>query len=136
MVLGVCYVTSMIQVHNSPSAAVDDYLSAFYSGDFAAARSVVADEFTFEGPFITAESKESFFESAEGLRTIVRGHRTLRRMVDGNDVSTIYAMALETPVGAGSVTVSEWHHVRGGQLLSGHLFFDSAAFRALVPASS
>lgn len=126
----------MTQVQNSPSVAVDTYLSAFYSGKFATASSVVADEFSFEGPFIKTQSKDSFFDGAEGLRGIVRGHRTLRQWVDGNDVCTIYDVALETPLGFGSVTMSEWHSVRGAQLVSGRVFFDSAAFRALVQARS
>ena len=126
----------MTQVKNSPSVAVDTYLCAFYSGDFAAASSVVADEFAFEGPFIKTQSKKSFFDGAEGLRAIVRGHRTLRQWADGNDVCTIYDVALETLLGSGTVTMCEWHHVRGGQLISGRVFFDSAAFRAFVPGRS
>lgn len=126
----------MTQVQNSPSAAVNTYLSAFYSGDFASASSVVADTFSFEGPFIKTPSKMAFFESADGLRAIVRGHQTLRQWVDESDVCTIYDMVLETPLGSGSVTMSEWHHVRGGLLVSARLFFDSAAFLALVPARS
>ena len=126
----------MTEVKSPPSVAVDIYLSAFYSGDFAAASSVVADEFCFEGPFIKTRSKKSFFDAAEGLRAIVRGHRTLRQWVEGNDVCTIYDVVLETPLGSGSVTMSEWHNVRAGLLISGRVFFDSAAFRALVSARS
>jgi len=124
----------MTHVKNSASVVVDAYLHAFYSGDFAAASSVVADEFSFEGPFIKTQSKKSFFDGAEGLRAIVRGHRTLRQWVDSEDVCTIYVVTIEAPLGSGSVAMSEWHHVREGQLVSGRVFFDSAAFRDLVPA--
>jgi len=124
----------MTQEQTSPLDTVNSYLRAFYSGDFAIAETMVAHEFSFEGPFIKAQSKNEFFESANGLRAIVRGHRTLRQWADGNDVCTIYDAALETPLGSGSVTMCEWHHVRDGQLMSGRVFFDSAAFRSLMPA--
>ena len=126
----------MTQVRNSASFAVDTYLTAFYSGDFAAASSVVADEFIFVGPFIKTQSKKSFFDGAEALRAIVRGHCTLRQWVDGDEVCTVYDVTLETPLGSGIVSMSEWHNVREGQLVTGRVFFDSAAFRAFVPARS
>ena len=124
----------MTIVTNSPATTVNNYISAFYQGDFEGAGSFVADEFSFEGPFIKTQTKKSFFEGANGLRGIVRGHKTLRQWVDGNDVCTIYEMLLETPLGSGSITMSEWHGVRNGLLISDRLFFDSAAFRALMPA--
>src|ERR1700685_3869770 len=114
----------MTIVTNSSSITVNNYISAFYQGDFESAGSFLADEFSFEGPFIKTQSKKSFFEGANGLRGIVRGHRTLRQWVDGNDVCTIYEMLLETPLGSGSITMSEWSSVRDGQLVSSRLFFD------------
>jgi hypothetical protein len=47
----------------------------------------------------------------------------------------VYEVQIETPVGAGKVTMSEWHIVRNDQLVSGLVLFDSAAFRALVSAA-
>src|SRR5579863_3986056 len=108
----------------TPMDTVNNYLETFYMGDFETAQLVVADKFTFEGPFIRAQSKKEFFESADGLRAIVRGHRMLRQWADGDDVCSIYDAKLETPVGSGSVTMCEWHHVRSGQLTSGRIFFD------------
>jgi hypothetical protein len=39
---------------------------------------------------------------------------------------------LETPKGTGSVSMSEWHTVRGGQVAAPRAF-DAAAFLALLP---
>jgi hypothetical protein len=121
-------------VSASPAGVVNAYLEGFYSGDFEAARLNVADSFSFEGPFLQVEGKDAFFAGAEGLRSIVRGHRLLRQWVDGDDVSSLYQVDLETPAGKGSVLMSEWHRVTGGQLVSGRIVFDTAVFRRLVPA--
>jgi hypothetical protein len=112
---------------------VDVYLSAFYTGDFDRARSVVADDFRFDGPFVQAVGRDAFFASAEGLRSIVRGHRLRHRWVDGPEVCSVYDVDVQTPAASGSVTMSEWHSLRGGQLASGRVVFDTAAFRALLP---
>jgi hypothetical protein len=48
-------------------------------------------------------------------------------------VSSIYEMLSETPAGAGSVVVSQWHVARDGELISGRVMFDTTAFRDLVP---
>lgn len=113
---------------------VNTYLSALYSGDLARARSVVAETFTFTGPFVRAESREEFFAGAAGLAPIVQGHRLLRQWEDGDEVCSVYEVALATTEGRGSVLMSEWHTVREGQLTAGRVVFDTAAFRALVPA--
>jgi hypothetical protein len=110
------------------------YLNAFYSGDFETARGLVADAFTFQGPFVTAPTAEAFFSSAAPLAKLVRGLRIVRQWEDGGDVGTLFEMKLATPTGAGEIFAAEWHSVRGGRLVSGHIVFDTAAFRAIVPA--
>jgi hypothetical protein len=117
----------------SPAQVVDGYLGAFYRGDFVGAREQVADGFSFEGPFLQVEGADTFFAGAEGLRRIVRGHRTVRQWQQGDDVSTLYEVEIETPAAAGSVLMSEWDTVRGGKLVSASVVFDTAAFRKLVP---
>lgn len=114
---------------------VNAYLTSFYLGDFEKARTVVSDDFVFVGPFLQVEGKELFFEGAEGLRAIVRGHRLHRQWSDSNNVSSIYDVDFETPTGARSIVMSEWHVLRDGELASGRIIFDSAAFRTLVSPS-
>jgi limonene-1,2-epoxide hydrolase len=113
--------------------AVNAYLTAFYAGDFARARELVADDFRFEGPFVRVQGKDAFFAGAEGLRGVVGGHRMVRQWVDGADVSSIYEVALRAGAGRGEVLMSEWHTVSDGRLVSGRVTFDTAAFRALLP---
>jgi hypothetical protein len=112
---------------------VTEYLTAFYTGDFDRARAAVAEDFSFQGPFLQVQSRDAFFAGAQGLQPIVRGHRLLRQWVDGAEACSIYDVTLETPKGTGSVPMSEWHTVRGGQLAAARVLFDAAEFRALLP---
>jgi len=114
---------------------VNAYLTPFYLGDFEKASAVVSQDFVFVGPFLQVESREKFFKEAEGLRTIVRGHRLLKQWSDSNNVSSIYDVDFETPAGAGSLVMSEWHVLRDGELVSGRIIFDAAAFKNLVSPS-
>lgn len=120
-------------MHISASQVVSDYLTAFTSGDIEGARALVADDFSFEGPMLQADGKEAFFAGAAGLAPIVRGYRMLRQWEEGDDVCSMYEFKVETPAGAGSVLMSEWNTVHDGQLTSGRLVFDTAAFQALMP---
>ena len=116
-------------------ALVNRYLDAFYLGDFETARLVLAEDFSFRGPFIEVTGLGSFLTSADGLRRICKGHRLLRQWEDDNEVLSVYEVQIETPTGAGAVTMSEWHIVRNDQLVSALVLFDTASFRALVPAT-
>jgi hypothetical protein len=117
----------------SPATLVNRYLTAFYSGDFPAARELVADDFHFKGPFVEAPNKEAYFSSAARLASVVKGHKLLRQWQEGDEVCSIYDVNLETPAGKGTVTMSEWHTTENDQLRSGRLILDTAAFRALMP---
>ena len=123
----------------SPTASsavdvVNQYLGAFYDGAHDRARRLVADEFSFHGPFVTVTGRDPFFASAAGLTAVVRGHLLLGQWSEGEDVCSIFEVRLESPVGTGTVTMSEWHQVRDGLLQWGRVLFDSAEFRALLPA--
>jgi ketosteroid isomerase-like protein len=116
------------------SRVVNEYLAAFTSGDFDKAQTLVHDAYSFTGPFLRSGTKDGFFKGASPLVPIVRGYRLLRQWEDGGDVCSVYEFHLQTPATSGSVLMCEWHTVRDGQLTSGRLVFDTAAFRALVPA--
>jgi hypothetical protein len=112
---------------------VTRFLTGFYRGDFDLARSVVAEDFAFEGPFLQVTGKGAFFEGAAGLQPVVRGHRMLRQWSDGGEVCSIYEVDLVTPAGEGAVLMSEWHTVHDGILAAGRVVFDTVAFRRVLP---
>ncbi len=115
------------------AATVCAYLDAFYRGDLSAARSHLADDLSFSGPFVQVDDGDAFLASAKPLAAMVHGHRILEQCDDGERVSTLYEMNLRTPAGSGSVLVSEWNTVRDGRVASAKLVFDTAAFRSLMP---
>jgi hypothetical protein len=82
---------------------------------------------------------DAFFAGAHGLQPLVCGHRLLHQWVDasvdGAEVCSIYDVTLDTPAGAGTVPMSEWHTVRDGRLTAALVLFDATALRALLPPS-
>jgi hypothetical protein len=110
------------------------YLDRFTSGDIVGAAELLDDEFSFYGPMLQSEGKAAFIDGASGLGPMVRGNRMIRQWVAGEDVGSIYEFEIETPAGAGSITMAEWATVRDGKLASSRLIFDTAAMSALMPA--
>ncbi len=116
------------------SQVFTDYLSAFTSGDMKTAQSLVADDFTFDGPMMQVEGKKAFFAGTTQLAPISRGFKMLRQFEDGDEVCSIYEFEVGSPATPGSVLMTEWCTVRDGQLASSKLVFDTAAFGKLMPA--
>ncbi len=111
------------------------YLDRFTSGDIAGASELLAEDFSFHGPMLQSEGKAAFVEGASGLGPMVRGNRMIRQWVANDEVCSIYEFEIETPAGAGSITMAELATVRDGKLSSSRLIFDTAAMTALMPAA-
>jgi hypothetical protein len=109
------------------------YLERFTSGDAEGAADLLAEDFTFVGPILHANSKAEFLAGSAGLGPIVRGYEMHRQWIEGDEVCSIYDFKIETPVGAGSIPMAEWSVVRGGKLVSSRLLFDTAVMTALMP---
>jgi hypothetical protein len=63
-----------------------------------------------------------------------RGHRVLRQWQDGDDVCTLYQFDVEADAAMTSLLVSEWNTVRGGQVASSFMVFDTGRFRGAGPS--
>jgi ketosteroid isomerase-like protein len=109
------------------------YLERFTAGDVEGAAEYLVEDFRFEGPVLTANSRADFLTGASQLGPIVRGCEMHRQWVDGDQVCSIYDFKIETPLGAGSIPMAEWSVVRDGKLVSSRLLFDTAAMAALMP---
>jgi hypothetical protein len=114
---------------------VERFFTAFYSGDADATRETITEDFELTGPFASVHGADEFFNLAEGLLKIVRGHNVLRCVVEGNDVAALYEIVLEGPAGKGSLTTGGWFTTIGGRLSTGRLIYDTAAFHAIVSPS-
>jgi ketosteroid isomerase-like protein len=111
------------------------YLERFTTGDADGAAALLADDFSFAGPVLQADTKAEFLAGAAALAPIVRGCVVHHQWVDGEQVASFYDFKVETPVGAGSIPMAEWSVVRDGKLVSSRLVFDTARMAALMPSS-
>jgi hypothetical protein len=115
--------------------AVERCFTAYYSGDATATRETLTDDFTLVGPFTTTHNADEFMELAEGLLKIVRGHKVLRTVVNGNDVAALYEIKVQGPAAEGWVTIGGWFTITGERVASAQLIYDTASFEAIVSPS-
>jgi ketosteroid isomerase-like protein len=121
----------------SASQIVTEFLQAFMSGDIDKASRMVREDFSFRAPLHEGRgNKAAYFAGAESKTKFVRAFRILRQWVDDDEVSTIYELDIETPEGAASMAMSEWHTVEAGQLVSTFMVFNASAKAARLLASA
>ena len=111
---------------------VDRFFTAYYTGDVGAARDTITDDFSLYGPFATCRNPEEFFELAKGLLQIVRGHRVLRWVTEGSNVSALYEIMIQGRSGVRPLTTGGWFTVKDGRVSCGTLLYDSEAFHAIL----
>lgn len=108
---------------------VERYKQAFGSGDVQGARSLLAEDFHFQGPFEEFHSPDDYLQSLAKLAPIVTGMDVKKVLADGDDVVTIYDLQTSTPAGASPV--AEWATVRGGKIAELRAYFDARPFAAM-----
>src|SRR5258708_16505377 len=84
--------------HPAPAEVASAFLPAFYTADFEAARALLAEDFSFSGPFVQVRGRDPFLDRAAGLKPIVRGHRLLLQWADSDEICSWYDLNLQTPV--------------------------------------
>lgn len=105
---------------------VEQYQRAFGSGDVATARSLLADDLHFKGPFEEFHTADDYMHSVARLAQIVTGTDVKKVLSEGNDVVTIYDLHTNTP--AGTSNIAEWATVKGGKIATIRVFFDARPF--------
>jgi ketosteroid isomerase-like protein len=116
-------------VANAAAEVVERYQRAFGSGDVATARSLLADDLHFKGPFEEFDNADDYMRSVAKLAQIVTGTDVKRVLADGDDVVTIYD--LHTNTSAGTSNIAEWATVNGGKIAAIRVFFDARPFAAM-----
>jgi ketosteroid isomerase-like protein len=111
------------------------YLQRFTSGDTAGAAELLTDDFRFHGPFLQSQGRAEFLAGSAQLVPIMRGAEIHRQWEQADELCSLYDFKIETPAGAGSITMAEWNTVRDGKLASARLIFDTAAMAALMPTN-
>jgi SnoaL-like protein len=110
----------------STADVVNALQKAMGSGDFAAARKVMHDDMTFQGPFDSFAKPEPYIEALKKLHSIVKGVHVHKMFVEGDDACLLYDMETNSP--AGTAFIAEWLHVRAGKVASIRAVFDARPF--------
>lgn len=105
---------------------VEKYGKAWGSGDFKAARALLHDDLTFQGPLDTFHRADDYLAAIQKLGAIVKGMRHQKTLVDGNDAAVFYT--LDTVLGASPV--AEWYTIKGDRIASIRTYFDARPFAA------
>ena len=108
---------------------VEKYKQAFGSGDVAGARSLLADDLHFQGPFDEFHNADDYLQSLAKLAPIVKGTDVKKVLADGDDVVTIYDLRTNTP--AGTSAIAEWATVKDGKIAELRAYFDARPFAAM-----
>src|SRR5262249_30699458 len=111
------------------AAVVQQYMQAVGSGDFGRARTLLHDQFLFQGPIDTFSNPDQLLASLEQLNTIVERVDVKKTSPDGDDVCLLYDMVTKTP--AGTAFIAEWHHVKDGKIDRTRVVFDARPFAAM-----
>ena len=107
---------------------VGRYKQAFGSGEMQTARSLLADDFRFEGPFDTFDNPDDYLQSLAKLAPIVEGVDVKKVLADGDDVVTIYDLKTST---VGTSRVAEWATVKDGKIVELRAYFDARPFASM-----
>ena len=114
---------------SSAGEIVKSYQAALGMGDFAAARKLMQDDMTFEGPFDTFHTADEYLEAVKKLATIIQRIDLKKVFVDGDDVCVLYDMVTNTP--AGTAFIAEWYQVQGDEIAALRAVFDARPFAPL-----
>ncbi|XYH92928.1 MerR family transcriptional regulator [Sorangium sp. So ce1128] len=109
-----------------PNDIVERYLAAFYRGDAAAARQLLADDLSYTAPGVKHDGADAFMKAAAHVAPGTRGYEIHKIFVDGSDVGVFYDLLVKHRVGR--FPLAEWHRVRAGRIASIRVLFDTAPF--------
>jgi limonene-1,2-epoxide hydrolase len=108
---------------------VQRFQQALQSGDKVAARKVLADHFTFRGPFDTFDQPEAYLAALEKLQPLIERIDVKKAFADGNEVCVIYDMVTKTAVGTSRI--AEWFQVEGERIAAIQAVFDARPWAPL-----
>ena len=110
----------------TPIDIVNRYTQAFDEHDMATVESLLAEEFEFDGPLMTATSRQEFFEQLARFdltaKTVVR-----QQIATGSTVARLVDFEMTAPAQV-TIPIAEWLEVEDGRIVSAKLFYDPSLF--------
>jgi hypothetical protein len=113
-----------------PAEIVGKYFDLFATKRYAETRALLADRFSFRGPFDTFDNPDDLINAVSRLAPLTKGIHKRKVFADGPDVCIIYDMECGPPVGK-TVPIAEWFHVEGDKINSIEIIFDPRPFAVL-----
>lgn len=105
---------------------VTAFFRALGTGDFATARTLLAQDLAFQGPFDKFTERDSYLQALERLYPIVKSVKIRKLFEDGADVCVLYDMETNTPIG--TVPICECFSVQAGRIGAIEAIFDARPF--------
>jgi len=109
---------------SKPVEVVGQYAAALASGDFATARSLLADDLHFIGPIDEFHRPDDYLTAIQRLFSMVRGVEDQATVAEDADVVRFYV--LDTPVA--KAPAAEWFTVSDGRIAKLRAYFDAQPF--------
>jgi hypothetical protein len=110
----------------STADVVNRYTEAFDARDLRTVESLLAEDFRFEGPLMSASSRQEFFEQLAQFEmtatTIVR-----RQIANGSTVARLFDFEMTAPARV-RIPMAEWLEVEDGRIVSSQLIYDPSRF--------
>jgi hypothetical protein len=106
-----------------PLDVVKDYLAAFDRHDLVAARSLLHDDYRFEGPLMQAANADQFITQLKAFGCDFT-NKILQIAETGSVVGVLFECTFTKPSVA-TLRMSEWFTVDGGKLRSSRLIYDT-----------
>src|SRR5262249_44207371 len=108
-------------VEMTATDVVEKYSQALAGRDFAAARSLLADDLRFEGPIDQFDRADAYMKASSGLCGMVKGGEPRGTIARGEAVAVFYLLAppMAKAPGAG------WYAVRGGRVVRRRAYSDA-----------
>jgi len=103
------------------------FSKAWTSGDFEAARALLADDCHFKGPLDEFHLADDYIAALRRLQGMLKGVQGEGLIAEGDQVADFHI--LDTPVG--KAPVAEWFRVSGDKIVEIRAYFDARPFANL-----
>ncbi len=109
-------------------AVVEQYLDIFFNTqlDFKAVRALLTDDFTFQGPLMSADNADDFIMKLRGFGDNIVMNAEIHEVIhDGNTAVARYDFLLPGNI---RVPAAEWYTVRNDKIECMYLYRDPKHF--------
>src|SRR5207244_9943874 len=93
----IAYFAQEERIMASTIEVVESYRSALGRGDFGAARGLMQDDMTFQGPLDTFNTADQYLEAATRLASIIQRIDVEKTFVNGNHRCVLYDVVTKPP---------------------------------------